>query len=71
VHVIVGEMKNLAGFLFFISLLTLLGGIIQTDGVLAESEAASGKLELSWVAGRFEGHIILIKSSISQVPTVY
>jgi hypothetical protein len=66
------RLKNLTGFLFFISLLTLLSGIIQMDGALAESEVVTRKLRFSRVAGRFEEHIILIKSSIiSQVPAVY
>jgi len=34
-------MKNLAGIPFFISLLTLLSGIIQIDGALAESKAVA------------------------------
>jgi hypothetical protein len=63
------RLKNLTGFLFFISLLTLLSGIIQTDGALAESEVVTGKLGFSRVAGRFEEHIILTKSSIIQPGT--
>jgi hypothetical protein len=36
-------MKNLASIPFFISLLTLLSGIIQIDGALAESKAVAKK----------------------------
>jgi len=65
-------MKNLASIPFFISLLTLLSGIIQIDGALVESKAVAKKLGLSWVTGRFEEYIVLTKnSSISHVPTVY
>jgi hypothetical protein len=66
-HFTASEMKNLAGTPFFISLLTLLNGIILIDDALAEPNAMVKKLELSWVADRFEKHIILTKnSSISQ-----
>jgi hypothetical protein len=64
--------KILLVFFFFISLLTLLNGIIQMDGVLAGSEVVTRRLGLSWIAGRLEEHIIPTKNSgISQVLTFY
>jgi hypothetical protein len=38
-HFTAGEMRNLASIPFFISLLTLLSGIIQIDGTFAEPKA--------------------------------
>ena len=43
-HFTAGEKKNLASIPFFISLLTLLSGMILIDGVLAESKAVARKL---------------------------
>ena len=63
VHFTVGEMKNLVGIQFFISLLTLLSGIILIDGALTKSKAVAKKLVFSWIAGQFEGHIIPTKNS--------
>jgi hypothetical protein len=59
-------------FLFFISLLILLSGIIQTDGALVESKGVARKLVLTGVAGRFEEHIIPTKNSgITRILTFY
>ena len=71
-HFSAGEMKNLAGILFFISLLTQLCGIIQIDDTLVESKAVAKKLGLLWIAAWFEEHMILTNNNnISQVPSLY
>ena len=56
-------MENLASIPFFISLLTLLSGIIQIDGALAESKAVAKKLGPSWFADRVAEYIILTKNN--------